>query len=162
MAEARWRRWTRAPRQSRIGARPSPAEVAYVQIPTIPSELCRRALPPPPSVNRARPLRCCSDESRPQHPPRCCSDESGPQLQPRNDESRPQLPPAAAATNPACGGFLLWRRIPRSILESRSGGSFGRGKMQKPFEKAVFALKVGEISDVVDTESGVRIIKRTG
>jgi hypothetical protein len=27
------------PRQSRIGARPSPAEVAYVQIPTIPSEL---------------------------------------------------------------------------------------------------------------------------
>lgn len=34
--------------------------------------------------------------------------------------------------------------------------------MQKPFEKAVFALKVGEISDVVDTESRVRIIKRTG
>jgi hypothetical protein len=39
MAGARWRRWTRAPRQSRIGARPSPAEVAYVQIATIPSEL---------------------------------------------------------------------------------------------------------------------------
>ncbi|KAJ1273327.1 hypothetical protein BS78_06G271600, partial [Paspalum vaginatum] len=41
-------------------------------------------------------------------------------------------------------------------------GSFGRGKMQEPFEKATFALKVGEISDVVDTDSGVHIIKRTG
>nr|CAB3486067.1 unnamed protein product [Digitaria exilis] len=41
-------------------------------------------------------------------------------------------------------------------------GSFGRGKMQKAFEKATYALKVGEISDVVDTESGVHIIKRTG
>ncbi|XP_039772141.1 peptidyl-prolyl cis-trans isomerase Pin1-like [Panicum virgatum] len=41
-------------------------------------------------------------------------------------------------------------------------GSFGRGKMQKAFEKSAFALKVGEISDVIDTESGVHIIKRTG
>ncbi|KAL6844415.1 hypothetical protein ACP4OV_026088 [Aristida adscensionis] len=41
-------------------------------------------------------------------------------------------------------------------------GSFGRGKMQKAFEKAAFALKVGEISDVVDTDSGVHIILRTG
>ncbi|XP_066344583.1 peptidyl-prolyl cis-trans isomerase Pin1-like [Miscanthus floridulus] len=41
-------------------------------------------------------------------------------------------------------------------------GSFGRGKMQKAFEKAAFALKAGEISGVVDTESGVHIIKRTG
>uniref|UniRef100_A0A0C9RFT8 Peptidyl-prolyl cis-trans isomerase n=1 Tax=Wollemia nobilis TaxID=56998 RepID=A0A0C9RFT8_9CONI len=41
-------------------------------------------------------------------------------------------------------------------------GSFTRGKMQKPFEEATFALKVGEISDIVDTDSGVHIIQRTG
>ncbi|CAH9125080.1 unnamed protein product [Cuscuta epithymum] len=40
-------------------------------------------------------------------------------------------------------------------------GYFGRGKMQKPFEEASFALAVGQISDIVDTESGVHIIKRT-
>ncbi|KAI9109653.1 hypothetical protein K1719_019283 [Acacia pycnantha] len=40
-------------------------------------------------------------------------------------------------------------------------GPFGRGQMQKPFEEATFGLKVGEISDIVDTDSGVHIIMRT-
>jgi peptidyl-prolyl cis-trans isomerase NIMA-interacting 1 len=34
--------------------------------------------------------------------------------------------------------------------------------MQKPFEDATFALRVGEISGVVDTDSGVHLIMRTG
>ncbi|MCL4132506.1 UNVERIFIED_CONTAM: hypothetical protein GTU68_002952, partial [Idotea baltica] len=40
-------------------------------------------------------------------------------------------------------------------------GLFGRGAMQKPFEEAAFALKVGGLSGIVDTDSGVHIILRT-
>jgi parvulin-like peptidyl-prolyl isomerase len=33
--------------------------------------------------------------------------------------------------------------------------------MQKPFEDATYALKVGELSEIVDTDSGVHVILRT-
>ncbi|KAI0066698.1 rotamase-domain-containing protein [Artomyces pyxidatus] len=41
-------------------------------------------------------------------------------------------------------------------------GWFTPGQMQKPFEDAAYALKVGQISDVVSTDSGVHLILRTG
>lgn len=47
---------------------------------------------------------------------------------------------------------------------ARSGGDlgfFGPGQMQEPFEKATAALKVGELSEPVFTDSGVHLILRT-
>ena len=40
-----------------------------------------------------------------------------------------------------------------SYREAGDLGDFGRGQMQRPFEEATFALKIGELSGVVDTDS---------
>lgn len=39
-------------------------------------------------------------------------------------------------------------------------GMFGRGTMQKSFEEAAFNLKIGELSEIVDSDSGLHIILR--
>jgi len=41
-------------------------------------------------------------------------------------------------------------------------GWFGPGQMQRPFEDGVTALMIGQISDIVETDSGVHLILRTG
>jgi len=56
-------------------------------------------------------------------------------------------------------------RTESDCSSSKRGGDlgfFGRRKMQPAFEKASFALKIGELSDVVDTSSGVHVILRLG
>jgi NIMA-interacting peptidyl-prolyl cis-trans isomerase 1 len=39
-------------------------------------------------------------------------------------------------------------------------GPFGRGKMQPAFEKAAFALRVGELTGPLETDSGIHLILR--
>eukprot|EP00617_Octactis_speculum_P001484 CAMPEP_0185778192 /NCGR_PEP_ID=MMETSP1174-20130828/91807_1 /TAXON_ID=35687 /ORGANISM="Dictyocha speculum, Strain CCMP1381" /LENGTH=114 /DNA_ID=CAMNT_0028466815 /DNA_START=14 /DNA_END=358 /DNA_ORIENTATION=+ len=39
-------------------------------------------------------------------------------------------------------------------------GMFSSGQMMKPFEDATFALPVGGISDIIETDSGLHLIMR--
>jgi len=51
--------------------------------------------------------------------------------------------------------FKRARQLKHSDVRPTSGSDVGPGQMQKPFEDGTYALEVGQISDVVSTDSGV-------
>ncbi|PAV82677.1 hypothetical protein WR25_23484 isoform A [Diploscapter pachys] len=67
-----------------------------------------------------------------------------------------------ASANPKKAFQTIAKEFSDCSSAKRGGdlGFFGRRKMQKPFEDASFALDVGEMSPIVDTDSGVHIIWR--
>jgi peptidyl-prolyl cis-trans isomerase D len=68
---------------------------------------------------------------------------------------------AEARKNPA-GFSELAKKNSQDEGSAPNGGDldfFGRGAMVKPFDEAVFAMKAGEISNVVESEFGFHIIK---
>ena len=62
--------------------------------------------------------------------------------------------PTLLTTLPGCVGRTGATAVASDL------GMFGRGMMQEAFENASFALEVGEISGIVDTDSGVHLILR--
>jgi peptidyl-prolyl cis-trans isomerase D len=66
--------------------------------------------------------------------------------------------------NPSSFADLARKNSQDSGSASRGGDLdfFGRGSMVKPFEDAVFAMKAGEISNIIESEFGYHIITLTG
>jgi parvulin-like peptidyl-prolyl isomerase len=56
--------------------------------------------------------------------------------------------------------YALERSDCGSYAQKGDLGLFGRGMMQQPFEEASFQLSIGEMSEIVSTDSGYHLIYR--
>jgi peptidyl-prolyl cis-trans isomerase D len=83
----------------------------------------------------------------------------------KNDDAVQKKAEAVLAKVKAGGDFAaLAKQYTEDESGKNNGGDldyFGRGRMDKAFEDAAFALKVGEVSDLVKSQFGFHIIKVT-
>lgn len=76
----------------------------------------------------------------------------------------PHLTTPPQLTAELAAAFAELCRAESDCSSYKSGGDLGRfsaDKMQRAFSAAAFALQVGELSDVVETDSGMHLILRT-
>jgi peptidyl-prolyl cis-trans isomerase D len=81
------------------------------------------------------------------------------------DKAKAKAQELLAAVRKAPDSFAeLAKKNSQDTASAANGGDldfFPRGAMTKPFEDAAFAMKKGEISDIVETDFGFHIIKLT-
>lgn len=79
------------------------------------------------------------------------------------DDAKKKIDELKAQATPANFVDLVKANSTEPNASSTGGdlGWFGKGQMVQPFEDAAFALKVGQISDVVETQFGYHLIYKT-
>jgi len=148
---------TKPQHETQGGSKPEPAEKA--------ADTREAKAKPPPDRKRDRPARP-SDEETVEASHILISHKDAPRARvTRTKEEARQLAEQVLAEVKKGGDFAeladKYSDDPGSKKRGGKLGAFSRRRMLKPFADAAFALKPGEVSDLVETRFGYHIIQRT-